>query len=263
MRELATMGRKAADDDARRLVGLCVSFFLLFFSYFAAQNQVTPTLCDFGSLSLGLLYGTLSTMACVAPAGLRLLQRLCAHGDDLERDLLRSEATALAVGSVMYAPFPLACADTSLHGAQLAASAVLGLGAGLLWVAQGSLLTACTTEANRGRWSGIFWAAFMGGNAAGNLTSAAIVRHSSVSTMFFVLAGFAVLSSASFLLLVRPRRTLLAAGGGDAILLPQQEDALHAAGLSRDLRTLGQVLFRRETLSLLPALLFIGAENAL
>eukprot|EP00966_Prymnesium_polylepis_P231517 5356508-Prymnesium_polylepis.1 len=58
------MGRSKSDSDTHRLVGLCLSFFILFCSYFAAQNQVTPTLGDFGSLSLGLLYGTLAIVAC-------------------------------------------------------------------------------------------------------------------------------------------------------------------------------------------------------
>ena len=93
---------------------------------------------------------------------------------------------------------------------------MLGVGAGLLWVAQGSLLTACTTDANRGRWSGIFWASFMGGNAAGNISSSALIDclggdKSAVSTMFVVMAAIAALSSLSFALLVKnghPVRTL-------------------------------------------------------
>ena len=180
-------------------------------------------------------------------------------------DALRSETIALACGSLCYAPFPLACANESLHWAQLLTSALLGFGAGLLWVAQGSLLTACTTEADRGRWSGLFWASFMGGNAAGNFSSSALVRETSVSTMFIVLSAVAALSSVSFMLLVRPRRTVVivttdpAIDGGHAVLLQEQAPAQTLMG---DLRTLWAVLFQRQTLCLLPILLFIGAENA-
>ena len=253
--------------DTHRLVGLCVSFFVLFSSYFATQNYVTPTLGAFGSLSLGLLYGTLALVACAAPACLRRLQRLCSA----RRDSLRSETVALACGSLMYAPFPLVCAARHLRWAQLLGSVVLGCGAGLLWVAQGSLLTACTTEANRGRWSGVFWAAFMAGNAAGNFSSAALVRATSVSTMFVVLSGVAALSSVCFAALVRPRRTVRLATGrddGDDGGASAHADLLHdaaalpAQSVGDDLRALGGVLARRETLCLLPLLLFIGAENA-
>ena len=247
--------------DSPRLVGLCFSFFLLFSSYFAAQNQVTPTLGDFGSLSLALLYTTLAVVACAAPAGFRRIQRLCAPHDMPER--LRAETFALAFSAFLYAPFPLACANESMHWAQLLASAVLGLGAGLLWVAQGSVLTACTTPANRGRWSGVFWASFMAGNAVGNFSSSAIVAHTSVSTMFVVLSGVAALSSLSFFVLVRPRRpsaSTVSLEGGREILLPPRPT--EPASLCTDLRTLLSVLRHRATLSLLPILLFIGAENA-
>ena len=143
------MGRSSS-SDARRLVGLCFSFFVLFSAFYAAQTQVTPTLGAFGSLSLGLLYGCLSLAAPLAPAALRCL------GRGATRESLQAETRALALASFLYCPFMAACARTSAHGAQLATSALLGLAAGLLWVAQGSLLTASTTSENRGRWSGVF-----------------------------------------------------------------------------------------------------------
>jgi hypothetical protein len=39
----------------------------------------------------------------------------------------------------------------------LGASVILGLCAAVLWTAQGAFITANTTAANRGAYSGIFW----------------------------------------------------------------------------------------------------------
>lgn len=257
-------GSLLGDAESYRLVGLCVSFFVLFFSFYGSQTQVTPTLGTFGSFSLGLLYGCLALTAPLAPAILRCLRR------GAPRKSLRAETRALAMTSLLYAPFLVTCADASQHRLQLATSAILGCAAGLLWVAQGSLLTACTTASNRGRWSGTFWAMFMAGNAVGNLSAAAIVSATSVSTMFLVLAGVCVLSSLLFLLLVRPRRMVLSSVGDYADPLVAANgrrgadvvDDDDSASLRNDLRELLQALRQRESLSLLPLLLFIGAENA-
>ncbi len=37
------------------------------------------------------------------------------------------------------------------------AAAVIGFGAAILWVAQGSLLTQCSPKSQRGAYTGIFW----------------------------------------------------------------------------------------------------------
>ena len=270
-----------AEADSRRLVGLCVSFFVLFFSFYGSQTQVTPTLGSFGSLSLGLLYGCLALTAPLAPAVLRCL------GCGAPRRSLRAEARALAMASLLYVPFMVACSDASRHHLQLATSAILGCAAGLLWVAQGSLLTASTTASNRGRWSGTFWAMFMAGNSLGNFSAAAIVGATSVSTMFLVLAGVCLLSSMLLVLLVRPRRMVPSfidayadplvssdrgggggnnngggGGGGGSGGDGSGGDNDDSASLFDDLQELLRALCQRESLSLLPLLIFIGAENA-
>ena len=50
----------------------------------------------------------------------------------------------------------------------IAAGAVLGLCAGLLWTAQGSLMLAYPTEAQKGRFISIFWAIFNLGAVVGS-----------------------------------------------------------------------------------------------
>ena len=193
-----------------RLTGMCVSFFLLFFSFYGTQEFVVPTLGNFGSEAVGVQYAFLAASAVAAPTSLRVLRRLSRgrgqHHPQAIRASLRAETLALSCCSSLYVPFTLASTSKSMHAAQLISSAFLGAGAGLLWVSQGSLLTASTNHANRGRWTGAFWASFMAGNAAGNLGASALVTAtSSTSTMFFGLAAVGALSTMSFAIVVRPR----------------------------------------------------------
>jgi hypothetical protein len=49
----------------------------------------------------------------------------------------------------------------------IAAGAILGICAGLLWAAQGSLMLAYPTEVQKGRFIGIFWSIFNLGGVVG------------------------------------------------------------------------------------------------
>ncbi len=52
-------------------------------------------------------------------------------------------------------------------GFVIAAGAILGICAGLLWTAQGSLMLAYPTESQKGKFIGIFWAIFNLGGVVG------------------------------------------------------------------------------------------------
>ena len=56
-----------------------------------------------------------------------------------------------------------------MEGTILGASAALGVAAAVLWTAQGSFITQCSTDTNRGRNSGIFWAMLQASLLIGNL----------------------------------------------------------------------------------------------
>lgn len=53
----------------------------------------------------------------------------------------------------------------------VAAGAILGICAALLWTAQGSLVLGYPTEADKGRYIGIFWAIFNLGGVVGAAVS--------------------------------------------------------------------------------------------
>jgi hypothetical protein len=66
-------------------------------------------------------------------------------------------------------------------GFVIAAGAILGICAGLLWTAQGSLILSYPTEIQKGRFISIFWSIFNLGAVIGSAVSLAINFHSSVS----------------------------------------------------------------------------------
>jgi hypothetical protein len=56
-------------------------------------------------------------------------------------------------------------------GFVIAAGAILGICAGLLWTAQGSLMLAYPTEAQKGQYIGVFWSIFNLGGVVGSSVS--------------------------------------------------------------------------------------------
>ena len=63
----------------------------------------------------------------------------------------------------------------------IAAGTVLGMCAGLLWTAQGSLMLAYPTEYEKGKFIGIFWSIFNLGGVVGAAVSLGQNFHSEVS----------------------------------------------------------------------------------
>ena len=65
----------------------------------------------------------------------------------------------------------------------IASGAILGIGAGLLWTAQGSLMLAYPTENNKGKFIAIFWSIFNLGGVVGAAVSLGQNYDSSVSAV--------------------------------------------------------------------------------
>ncbi|KIK66105.1 hypothetical protein GYMLUDRAFT_38604 [Collybiopsis luxurians FD-317 M1] len=65
----------------------------------------------------------------------------------------------------------------------VAAGAILGICAGLLWAAQGSLMLAYPTEAEKGRYIAIFWAVFNLGGVVGSAVSLGTNFHNQAGTV--------------------------------------------------------------------------------
>ena len=270
-----------AAADKRRLTGLCASFFVLFFAFNAAQNQVAPALGSIGSASLGILYACFALSCLAVPSFLRWFVRVAkkcnarsGQGTPLlqwnRNNTLWAECRGLAVGAAMYCPYFFACSMGPTPKAQyfqLASSALLGIGAGILWVSQGSVLAGSCPHEQRGRWSGIFWGSFMAGGAAGNFFgAAAIADNMQVSQVFTSLGVVALLSIALALCTVRPRprrhdaeMALIANMHTDEVLEARSAEATSVYG---DLLNLCSALRCAPIACLVPSLLFIGCENS-
>jgi sugar phosphate permease len=73
-------------------------------------------------------------------------------------------------------------------GFVIAAGAILGICAGLLWTAQGSLMMAYPTEGQKGRFVGVFWTIFNLGGVVGASVTLGQNFHSKVNfaAQFFI-----------------------------------------------------------------------------
>jgi Ion channel regulatory protein UNC-93 len=67
----------------------------------------------------------------------------------------------------------------------IAAGAILGICAGLLWTAQGSLMLAYPTEDQKGKFIGLFWAIFNTGAVVGASVSLGQNFHSTVRMQLY------------------------------------------------------------------------------
>ncbi|GAM44133.1 MFS transporter [Talaromyces pinophilus] len=72
---------------------------------------------------------------------------------------------------VLYAGSLLAYTHTSNQGFVIGASAILGIGASLLWIAQGAIMTGYPLPQQQGRMIGIFWIIFNLGGFLGSMIS--------------------------------------------------------------------------------------------
>ena len=125
------------------VIVLGFNFLLLFFAFNTIQAFETTLNHNLGFISLATLYtffscSTLFSGVVVAALGPR---------------------ATLFVGALTYVIF-LAANVRVIPGVLITASAVIGIGAALLWTAQGAFLIANTTPRTLSQRSGLFWAIF-------------------------------------------------------------------------------------------------------
>ncbi|KAI0063052.1 MFS general substrate transporter [Artomyces pyxidatus] len=110
----------------------------------------------------------------------------------------------LLLGSIGYCLYIGSYLAVNIHsdasGFVIAAGAILGICAGLLWTAQGSLMLAYPTESQKGGFIGIFWSIFNLGGVVGASVSLGQNFHSEANEVgngtyigFLVLTGIGVL----------------------------------------------------------------------
>jgi len=98
------------------------------------------------------------------------------------------------IGYCIYAISLLVSVHASVGGFNIFAGALLGVCAGLLWTAQGTIMISYPHESSKGRYFAWFWAIFNMGAVIGSLVSWQIPTREEISGDFFfshaLLTGF-------------------------------------------------------------------------
>ncbi|KJE89418.1 hypothetical protein CAOG_00889 [Capsaspora owczarzaki ATCC 30864] len=161
---------------------LSISFFVLFSAYNTLQNYVTSLLPgNLGNVSLAVLYCTVAASVFSAPF---IVARF-------------GERKTMVFGAACYVVFMISLIEI-VYGVVVFCSMIIGFGAGILWVAEGSYLTKNSLDSERGRNSGMFWGIFQLCNVLGNLVAFFVFQAFSSTTLFVM---FTVLGSAGVLLM--------------------------------------------------------------
>ncbi|OAA57758.1 Major facilitator superfamily domain, general substrate transporter [Cordyceps fumosorosea ARSEF 2679] len=132
------------------------------------SGQVDPTVA--ANATVALLATTAATsLLIVGPVFTLTGPRVCF--------LLGGWAYALYSGSLLHF-------NHSANGAfVIAAGAVLGVGAALLWIVQGAIMTTYVDESQKGRAIAVFWVVFNFGGGIGSLVSFGLNYHSAAGTV--------------------------------------------------------------------------------
>ncbi len=179
-------------DDMRNVMSVSLAFFFIFFGFGTAQQYLVILFNNQGRghlalVSLFLLYGAFMI------AGI-FISKLVPLLGGLKRSLMIGAATyALFVASVAFNNTPLL----------LAASLVIGVGGGLVWVCGAQIITDSSGERTTGRNLAFQIIAQNAGNIAGIYTGAYLVRTFSLENMYLILT-VSVLLGFVFLPWIRP-----------------------------------------------------------
>ena len=125
-----TLGRFTKNLSERNVLLFGIAMFLTFAAFNTSQNFATSGDAKVGSISLGILYGV-NAVACV------IIPNLIDHCISIK--------TSLFLGAITYGLF-VASYIHLIDAVLYITSAILGVGAGLLWIAEGSFVTSCANE---------------------------------------------------------------------------------------------------------------------
>eukprot|EP01028_Stygiella_incarcerata_P001499 TRINITY_DN1264_c0_g1_i2.p1 TRINITY_DN1264_c0_g1~~TRINITY_DN1264_c0_g1_i2.p1 ORF type:complete len:318 (+),score=60.65 TRINITY_DN1264_c0_g1_i2:164-1117(+) len=178
-------------------IGLCV----LFSAFNTTQTLMTTVNKDVGYISLAVLYFTFAcTNFFIAPA--------------LEHKF--GPRAAIIFGAWCYVSLVAAC----IHPTPMtlvAASAVVGFGAGVLWTGQGHYLTLSSTPETSGFYSGLFWSIFQMNMIIGNILVGVLFSEGeSNSSVFFILTLVACAGCLLLFLMANARSKLERKSGVDS-----------------------------------------------
>jgi MFS family permease len=171
------------------VVILGVSFCLLFIAYSATQNLQTNLHGNLGFESLSILYFVFAFTNFISPYVVVLV----------------GEKVALLFGCVCYCVF-IAANTKVIEPILLAASAIIGFGAAVLWTAQGSAVIRSSPPEKLGAYNGIFFGIFQWAQVLGNLLAGILLSKGiSDKILFLILTIIGSTSLIGILFLRRPK----------------------------------------------------------
>ena len=92
-----------------------------------------------------------------------------------------------------------------ITGMLIVCAIVNGLGAAMIWVANGNYISQCATPSTKGLFYGFFWIVYMMSQVVGSLIGAAILKSGKDQTFFYLsLAILAAAASLSFVFIRKP-----------------------------------------------------------
>ena len=163
---------------------LSFSLMLLFAAFNTLQQWMTSMLGSLGNTALTIIYIAVCSALMFTPM---LTERLT-HKWAI---LLGASCYLLFMGSLAYGSTPLI----------LACSAVNGFGASLLWVSVGGFMTKCSTNADRGFNTGVFWSIFQMSLIIGNVVAYFMINYFTATELFIVFTIIGAIGTCMLLLL--------------------------------------------------------------
>mmetsp|Transcript_5265 Transcript_5265/g.4451 ORF Transcript_5265/g.4451 Transcript_5265/m.4451 type:complete len:200 (-) Transcript_5265:316-915(-) len=86
------------------------------------------------------------------------------------------------------------CGSTFIYTTSIASSAILGLGAALLWLSQASYVTDCSTPENLGSMNGVFWSISMSAFLTGAILSTFVLGYTNHFVFYMMMLTLLVIS---------------------------------------------------------------------
>ena len=176
--DAATRNREQHETPVSATVYFAISVFFVFVAFVPAQSFAAIDFGDIGNISVSLIYATFFFSSILSPSILANVH----------------PGLAVAIGAAGYVPYVLSIAIQS-RALILIGAVTCGLGAGLLWCGNGVIMTALSTQQNRGRRFGVF-ACINRLNFTGNMLISLLLQANLVSKAhcFFALAGLGSLA---------------------------------------------------------------------
>ena len=253
--------KKQEEEGNRAPQGMCgvlvlaCGFFMVFFAYSAAQNLQTSLAGMTGYISLGIIYVVFAVSSLFAPTAIASA----------------GEKPVLIAGALCYVPFLFANAWPRL-ALMVPASVLTGVGAGLIWAAQGSALVKLAGTGHRlGLASGIFFVVYQANGVLGNLFTGFFLGSGHDLAVFVTFGIMGIVGAILFLPLRVPSNRELAnqnkdkdrdtAANGTAAngTAPQASQTL---SLGQKLANSFRIIFSRRMLWMVVPLVFSGTTTA-